>query len=612
MTRSLYLCQTEAGPWLSSIAAALAGELGDGCVRFTPIVVGAPSGPSEGVAVADFVTDPAKAMASVVDRFGRATKGAERVLVVGSGHRSALAPVEYAWNTRIAANLGAPLALVLPAQPEATLRDRANVAVLEARANHAQIAGVLVVGQGRLDPVLLKPVLDVPLHAVEQGSQAEIVVADGSLTSLLDRLTAQSVLLLDGADWESALGVALGAAAGQAAKPAGAIVAGDALPEEIARIWSEQLPDTPLDTVPCSRDDALRALSGVSGRVGAAQLLAQADRAGEPATTPIMFEARLLQRAREAGRHIVLPEGEDDRILIAAHRLLAEEVCRLTILGDPEAIRRRAGELELDLGKAELVDPASSELRERFAKHYAELRAKKGVTLEQAMERMLDVSYFGTMMVLEGVADGMVSGAAHTTAHTIRPSLEVIKTRPGVSVVSSVFLMCLADQVLVYGDCAVNPNPTPEQLAEIAISSGETAVQFGIDPRIAMLSYSTGTSGSGPDVDATVAATELVRSKAPHLVVDGPLQYDAAVDPTVGEKKMPGSSVAGRATVLVFPDLKSGNIAYKAVQRSADALALGPILQGLNKPVNDLSRGALVSDIINTVAITAIQAGAQA
>ena len=221
---------------------------------------------------------------------------------------------------------------------------------------------------------------------------------------------------------------------------------------------------------------------------------------------------------------------------------------------------------------------------------------------------MGEVSYFGTMMVAEELADGMVSGAVHSTAQTIRPALEVIKTRPDATIVSSVFLMCLADRVLVFGDCAVNPNPTPAQVAEIAITSAATAEQFGVSARVALLSYSTGASGTGPDVEQVVEATRLVRERAPHLLVDGPLQYDAAVDPTVARTKAPDSPVAGRATVLVFPDLQTGNTTYKAVQRSAGAVAIGPVLQGLNRPVNDLSRGALVTDIVNTVAITAIQA----
>jgi phosphate acetyltransferase len=231
------------------------------------------------------------------------------------------------------------------------------------------------------------------------------------------------------------------------------------------------------------------------------------------------------------------------------------------------------------------------------------------MTLEQARQTLLSsTTYLGTMMVQEGLADGMVSGAIHTTADTIRPAFQIIKTVPGTAIVSSVFLMALADKVLVFGDCAVNPNPTPEQLADIAISSAATAAKFGIEPRVALLSYSTGTSGAGPDVDAVSSAVSQVTQRSPELLVDGPIQYDAAVDPVVAASKLPNSPVAGQATVLVFPDLGAGNIAYKAVQRSAGALAIGPVLQGLRKPVNDLSRGALVDDIVNTVIITAIQA----
>jgi phosphate acetyltransferase len=256
------------------------------------------------------------------------------------------------------------------------------------------------------------------------------------------------------------------------------------------------------------------------------------------------------------------------------------------------------------------VSPLDPELVEKFAAAYAEARAHKGMTLERAREIVTDISYFGTMMVHLGMADGMVSGAVNTTAHTIRPALEFIKTKPGVNTVSSVFLMCLADRVLAYGDCAVIPEPTVEQLADIAISSAETAQQFGIEPRVAMLSYSTGTSGSGAEVEKVRAATELVRQRAPDLMLEGPIQYDAAVDPEVARTKLPNSPVAGRATVFIFPDLNTGNNTYKAVQRSAHAIAIGPVLQGLRKPVNDLSRGALVEDIVNTVAITAVQAQA--
>ena len=327
--------------------------------------------------------------------------------------------------------------------------------------------------------------------------------------------------------------------------------------------------------------------------------------------TPVMFAYELFERARSADAHIVLPEGGDDRILRAASTLLARGVVRLTILGVEAEVRQRAGELGLTIDTAEIIDPLTSPLRDTFAAEYAKLRAHKGVTLEHARDLMADGSYFGTMMVQLGIADGMVSGAANTTAHTIRPSLEFIKTQPGVSVVSSVFFMALADRVLVYGDCAVNPDPTAAQLADIAISSAQTAAQFGVEPRIAMLSYSTGESGSGADVDKVREATALAQAARPDLLIEGPLQYDAASDPTTGASKLPGSEVAGRATVFIFPDLNTGNNTYKAVQRSAGAVAVGPVLQGLRKPVNDLSRGATVDDILNTVAITAVQAGAQ-
>jgi phosphate acetyltransferase len=321
-----------------------------------------------------------------------------------------------------------------------------------------------------------------------------------------------------------------------------------------------------------------------------------------------MFTYQLLEQARSNRKRIVLPEGDDDRILKAAGRLLQRSVADLTILGEESAIRARAAELGVDLSSAAVLDPARSELCDQFAEQYAELRKHKGVTVEQARETMHDVSYFGTMLVHNDMVDGMVSGAKHTTAHTVRPSFEIIKTLPDVQTVSSIFLMLLADRVLAYGDCAIVPDPTSEQLADIAISSARTAAQFGIEPRVAMLSYSTGSSGTGADVDKVRTATELVRQREPDLLVDGPIQYDAAVEPSVAEAKMPDSKVAGHATVLIFPDLNTGNNTYKAVQRSAGAIAIGPVLQGLNKPVNDLSRGALVEDIVNTVAITAIQA----
>jgi len=327
--------------------------------------------------------------------------------------------------------------------------------------------------------------------------------------------------------------------------------------------------------------------------------------------SPVVFERQLIEQAKADRKHVVLPEGEDDRILQAADQLLKQGVAELTILGDVDDMNRRAADLGLDLSGAHLVNHLESELAEEFAAEFAELRKKKGVTIEEARETMKDVSYFGTMMVHKGLADGMVSGAAHTTAHTIKPSFQIIKTAPGASVVSSVFLMVMQDRLWAFGDCAVNPNPTAEQIGEIAAVSAQTAAQFGIDPKVAILSYSTGTSGSGPDVDRAVEATAKAKELAPDVAIDGPLQFDAACDPGVGKKKAPDSPVAGQANVFIFPDLEAGNAGYKIAQRTGGALAVGPVLQGLNKPVNDLSRGATVPDIVNTVAITAIQAGAK-
>jgi phosphate acetyltransferase len=326
--------------------------------------------------------------------------------------------------------------------------------------------------------------------------------------------------------------------------------------------------------------------------------------------TPHMFQYQLVKWARQQKKHIVLPEGEDERILRAAARLLSQDIVNLSLLGDANKIAatvKRLG-LNLDLDRVRIINPAQSEYYGEYVDTLYELRKGKNVQLEMARDLMTDVSYFGTMMVYKGHADGMVSGAVHTTLHTIRPALQFVRTRPGVSVVSSVFFMCLPDRVSVFGDCAVNPNPTAEELAEIAISSAESSQRFGIDPRVAMLSYSSGASGAGADVDKVRKATEIVKQKRPDLKVEGPIQYDAAVDPMVGRQKMPDSEVAGQASVLIFPDLNTGNNTYKAVQRETGALAIGPMLQGLNKPVNDLSRGCTVEDIFNTVVITAIQA----
>ena len=332
------------------------------------------------------------------------------------------------------------------------------------------------------------------------------------------------------------------------------------------------------------------------------------DKETSGAVTPISFEFGLFEKARASRKKIVLPESDDERVLRAAEILIRRNVVDIILLGNKNDIAHHTAQLGLDLGKAEIIDPATSEYFDGFVDLFYEARKSKGLTKDAARDAMVHFSYFGTMMVQQGLADGMVSGANHTTADTIRPGLQIIKTKPNISIVSSVFFMCLDTRVLVYGDCAVNQNPTAEQLAEIAISSADTAIQFGIEPRVAMLSYSTGSSGAGEDVEKVKIATDIAKAKRPDLLIEGPIQYDAAIDMDVARTKLPNSQVAGRATVFIFPDLNTGNNTYKAVQRSANAVAIGPVLQGLKKPVNDLSRGCLVADIVNTVAITAIQA----
>ncbi|ARV07890.1 phosphate acetyltransferase [Polaribacter sp. SA4-10] len=326
--------------------------------------------------------------------------------------------------------------------------------------------------------------------------------------------------------------------------------------------------------------------------------------------TPSMFQYNILQKAKAHRKHIVLPEGDDERIIRAAARLQLLNIVDLTLLGDRKAIQLKCDQIgtQLDLNKVNILNPANSIHNDDFAKTLYEARKHKGMTETTACDLIHDVSYYGTLMILNGLADGMVSGAVHTTMHTIKPSLQLIKTKPGVSVVSSVFFMCLSDRVSVMGDCAVNPNPNAEQLAEIAISSAASAEAFGIEAKIAMLSYSSGSSGKGEEVEKVRKATEIVKRLRPELKIEGPIQYDAAVDMSVAKTKMPDSEVAGQASVLIFPDLNTGNNTYKAIQRETGSLAIGPMLQGLNKPVNDLSRGCTVDDIFNTVLLTAIQA----
>ena len=325
--------------------------------------------------------------------------------------------------------------------------------------------------------------------------------------------------------------------------------------------------------------------------------------------TPMMFEYKIAYMAKIAKKTIVLPESEDDRILRATEIILRQGIASITLLGDEATIKQRSLQLGLDISQAKIIDPSKSEKLQEYSKIFYESRKQKGLTMQAAKDAMSQKTYFATMMVHSGEADGMVSGASHTTANTIRPALQIIKTQPDTSIVSSLFFMCLATQVLVYADCAIIQDPTSEELAQIAISTAKTASQFGIEPKIAMLSYSTGDSGNGEDVERVKKATELVKKQFPSLLIDGPIQYDAAIDKEVAKAKLPDSKIAGEANIFIFPDLNTGNNTYKAVQRSTGAIAIGPVLQGLNKPVNDLSRGCSVLDIVNTVAITAIQAG---
>lgn len=509
------------------------------------------------------------------------------------------------------------------------------------------------------EPLLRQPTL----REIQQGIGATILggdledsrldrevtrlkVAAMQLPTFLERLFAGSLVITPGDRSDIVAGCALASMQAGAPAPAGMVLTGGIEPPDalkrLVHFSTEQTSDghggglpillTSDDTfTTANRASKVRAeISTASPRKidSAIGLFEQnvdmddlANRLQAPSVakvTPLLFEYSLIQQARSRRMRIVLPEGNEPRILQAVDVLLRRDVVDLVLLGNPAAIRSTASKLGLQwLGSdassgsstsVEIIDPANSPLHEAFAIEYYNLRKSKGLTMDVARDRMQEVSYFGTMMVRQGLAGGMVSGAIHTTATTIRPAFEFIKTRPGVNVVSSVFLMCLKHSVLVYGDCAVIPNPTAQQLAEIGSSSADTAAQFGIEPRVAMLSYSTGGSGDGEDVQRVREATELLRSKRPELLVEGPLQYDAAIDPAVAATKMPTSDVAGRATVFIFPDLNTGNNTYKAVQRSAGAVAIGPVLQGLRKPVNDLSRGCTVADIVNTVAITAIQA----
>ncbi|MFF8451334.1 phosphate acetyltransferase [Streptomyces leeuwenhoekii] len=601
-------------------------------------------------------------VSALVDRFHLVARDYDVVLVLGTDFADTQLPDELSLNARLANEFGASVIPVVGGRKqaaEAVLAETRNafraydglgcdvlamVANRVAREDRDEIAGQLA---ARLpvpcwvlpdEPALSAPTVAQIAHTlgakVVLGDDAglardalDFVFGGAMLPNFLGALTPGCLVVTPGDRADLVVG---SLAAHSAGTPpiAGVLLTLNEVPgDDILTLAARLAPGTPVLSVPGNSFPTAERLFSLEGKLNAAtprkaetalglferytdtaDLVRRVSAPSSGRVTPMMFEHKLLERARSDKRRVVLPEGTEERVLHAAEVLLRRGVCDLTLLGPVDQIRKKAADLGIDLGDSQLIDPATAELRDGFAERYAALRAHKGVTVELAYDVVSDVNYFGTLMVQEGLADGMVSGSVHSTAATIRPAFEIIKTRPDASIVSSVFFMCLADKVLVYGDCAVNPDPDARQLADIAIQSATTAAQFGVEPRIAMLSYSTGTSGSGADVDKVREATEIVRARRPDLKIEGPIQYDAAVEPTVAATKLPGSEVAGQATVLVFPDLNTGNNTYKAVQRSAGAIAVGPVLQGLRKPVNDLSRGALVQDIVNTVAITAIQA----
>jgi len=607
----------------------------------------------------------------VLEGYDELERSADVVVVEGSDFTEGAQALEFAFNVDAANHLGSPVLLVVGGRgrsPEqvvaavraaqaslvergctllATICNRADPAAAdelrrllarEATQPISVLPEVALLAAPTVTQVaaalsarLLQP-LDGESSAALEREIGNVVVGAAGLPHFLDHVAEGDLIITYGDRADLIVGSLAARSSGAHANVAGLVLTGGAIDEPVMRLIDGfRGAGVPILSVDIDTYAAAQAVSAVRGAItpGSERKIATAlglfeehvdiaaleeriELTRSTRVTPLMFTHELMERAATDRRHIVLPEGEEDRVLIAADQLLRRGVVDLTALGDPEVVRDRAASLGLELADLRIVDPRASEWRDDFAATYAELRKHKGVALPLARDLMEDVSYFGTMMVYKGMADGMVSGAAHTTAHTIRPAFEFIRTTPGVGIVSSVFLMLLADRVLVYGDCAVVPNPDAEQLADIAISSAATAAQFGIEPRIAMLSYSTGDSGSGAEVDKVRAATAIARERRPDLPIEGPIQYDAAIDPVVARAKLPDSAVAGRATVFVFPDLNTGNNTYKAVQRSAGAVAIGPVLQGLRKPVNDLSRGALVPDIVNTVAITAVQAQRQA
>jgi phosphate acetyltransferase len=602
----------------------------------------------------------------ILEQFRRLESTSDIVVCIGTDYRSVSAALEFSFNIEVATNFGTPVIPIIKGynRNPALIVDMAKVLLNAFKDKGIELLS-LVVNRVHIDEkeevfaALTRAFPQIsPIHVLAEnpmlntasvreivdalkadmisgdpawldGEVKHIKIAAMELPHFLDHIEDGSLVITPGDRSDIILGALTADMSRNYPRIAGLVLTGGIQPAQQVRKLLEGLDVAPVPVLSVQTDTFTTAMNvnatepsivhGGTRKIAAAlgmvessvNLPALLDRitvARSKKHTPLMFQYELIERSRRERKHIVLPEGEEERVLRAAEVVKLRGICDVTLLGNPDEIKRKIDSLGLSLGDVRIIDSASSDLRRQFADAYFESRKHKGISPDMAYDIMSDASYFGTMMVQLGYADGMVSGSVHTTAHTIRPALEFVKTRPGISIVSSVFFMCLADEVLVYGDCAINPEPTAEQLADIAISSAETANAFGIQPRIAMLSYSTGESGKGPEVDKVRSATKIVRERRPDLKIEGPIQYDAAVDSDVAKVKLPQSEVAGHATVFIFPDLNAGNNAYKAVQRSASALAIGPVLQGLNKPVNDLSRGATVPDIVNTIAITAIQA----
>ena len=602
----------------------------------------------------------------ILDKYKKLEKECDFILIEGTDFRGSLTQFEFDFNVRFANNLGAPMLAVINGKGKSVSLITDNLKIVKgilAQEKCSQIGTVInrvcikdvevirkvLEENGKPDEInfvlpekeilqkltmrQISKALDARyIYGKDENRNLDVMdfrVAAMSLENILENVTGGSLIITPGDRSEVIIGLMMTLLADGFPKISGMLLTGGIKPDQQVTRLMDGISHLPVSIFGVDSDTyetAMRVsklhavLTPENERrlaiaLGHFEANVDVDVLGKilritrsKVVTPVMFEYELFERARANRKHIVLPESDDERILRATEILLRRNVVDITLLGNEEEIFKRAAALQLHIDGVNIIDLYDNDLVQEYTAEYYKLRKHKGITKEQAFELMHDVSYFGTMMVYKGHADGMVSGAAHTTQHTIRPAFEFIKTKPGVSIVSSSFLMCFADRVLVYGDCAINPNPNAEQLADIAISSAETAMNFGIEPRVAMLSYSTGESGKGADVDKVREATKIAKQRRPDLKIEGPIQYDAAIEPSVAKKKMPQSEVAGRATVFIFPDLNTGNNTYKAVQRAANAIAIGPILQGLNKPVNDLSRGCLVKDIVNTVVITAIQA----